>query len=149
MEVLGENMNAMFAPFYFFGKYFISIFFQKYFLKNIFGENICSRNVLWNILKKILRQKYIFKNIFGESENIFGANIFGDNSFGKNIFGDIIFGKNIFDSPLLTAHSPLPNVQPPPVLTPLISDFWSWVWRNETKDLRTGRSTQWLFLLLY
>ena len=48
------------------------------------------------------------------------------------------FRENICDPPLLTIHSPLPTIQPPPLLTPLISDFWRWVLRtNEGLTDRT------------
>ena len=66
--------------------------------------------------QKYFCQKYLLKKYFLE--------IFLKNIFCENILDENIFYKNIFGPPLLTAHSPLPNIQPPPLLSQLlISDF--------------------------
>ena len=104
------------------------VFEKHFFCENIFDENIFCENIF-------------DKNIFGE--NVFDKNIFGENIFDKNIFGGIIFDKNnfwqkYFWSSLLTAHSPLPNIQPPPLLTPL-SVIFEVECDKRTKS-RTGRT---------
>ena len=63
---------------------------------------------------------------------------------GENIFGENIFGKQYFQHKyffLILSKSDCPPNNPHLFSAPHISDFWSWVWHNETKeDLRTGRS---------
>ena len=102
------------------------------FLKNIFCENIFDENIFCeNIFDKNIFGENVFdKNIFGE--NILDENIFGENIFGENIFVNNIFGKNIFFLPFL--H--LTSLQTTPTSSQLlVSDFWSWVWHNETNEL--------------
>ena len=127
---------------------------MNFFLENIFGEKqyfVFKKN--WeNIFWKIFFGENIFlTNIFGE--NVIDENIFGKNTFGKNIFDENIFGKNIVHGNILDENilgkniffSPFPHLtaqQTTPTSSQLlISDFWSWVWHNETKqtNLRTGR----------
>ena len=74
-------------------------------------------------MRNISGKTFLTKNIFSKcSFRIFGENIFWEIFLAKNFFGNF-FGKNIFGPPPLTAHSPLSNIQPPPLLTPLISYF--------------------------
>lgn len=65
-------------------------------------------------MKLFLAKIYLAKIFF--CENIFFKNIFGKNILGENIFDKNIFCENIFDPSLLTAHFPLPNIQPNPHL---------------------------------
>ena len=99
----------------------------------------------WEDLPEALRKRYLgflvseywdFLWSFGIFMSIrkifFGENIFVENIFGKNIFSINIF---FLPFPNLTALQTTPTSS-----QLLISDFWSWVRHNETKNSRTGRS---------
>ena len=125
---------------------------QKYFLKNIFSDFFLLKIFLVKIFSKenifgenILGEIFFWENFFWK--NIFGKNIFDDNIFGENIFGKNIFGNNIFLERLsLHANHPQHMYNSHPLLYLLFEVEGG---GQTKKDLRTGRSTQWLFLLLY
>ena len=95
---------------------------------------------------QILFAKMLFRTYF--PSKIFCSWIFLTKIFLVKIFDKYFCCQNIFGPPLLIAHPLLPYIKPPPIVTPSSGIFEVKCDRRRT-NLRTGRSTQWLFLLLY
>ena len=134
-----------FAPTFFFEKYLAKVFFRKYFWWFFFGKYFWQQYFVLKNSRNYFFEKYFLRKYFFEKE--FLAKMFLTKVFLAKIFLVKIFSAKIFfsyPSPIWLLYK-----QPPPLLssTSVIFEVECDT-TNETKS-RTGRSTQWLFLLLY